>query len=363
MASRRELSSGSALATPLGGTISGSNLGRFGLQGRLAMPTGGGGPASVAYAQDGSFVCVGMFDGQIRIFSPAAPQKEVMVLTSAMTPEGHSMRSPVTALAFRPASATLAGRNVLLAACSDGNITHWHLGTPKLLHSMREDGNETYCADYAPTGTAFATGGRDTIVRLYDEETRRLVAPLQQGRAAEIPAHSARVTSLKFLSDQTLLSAGWDYTVQVWDLREGRAVRSLFGPYLTGDALDARGDTVLTGSARAKDQLELWSLSKGERIAAIPWPKDGAVAGASEVILPDVLCAKFNSSGTEIAAGGKNDFRVFDARTAAVIGDIRDQFSGPLPHCVYACAWSPSDQEVAVASADGNVFLANRQRQ
>ena len=58
---------------------------------------------------------------------------------------------------------------------------------------------------------------------------------------------------------------GWDNTVQIWDIREGSAVRSLYGPHICGDALDIVGDEILTGSWRAETQLEVWSLSTGTK--------------------------------------------------------------------------------------------------
>lgn len=52
-----------------------------------------------------------------------------------------------------------------------------------------------------------------------------------------------------------LLSGGWDNNVKIWDLRTGAAVRSIYGPYICGDALDIHDGYVLTGSWRADRQL------------------------------------------------------------------------------------------------------------
>ena len=65
--------------------------------------------------------------------------------------------------------------------------------------------------------------------------------------SADRPAHhSGRGLPLCLL--QVMLSGGWDKTVQVWDQRAGPlAVRSLYGPFICGDALDLKGDRILTG--------------------------------------------------------------------------------------------------------------------
>jgi hypothetical protein len=36
--------------------------------------------------------------------------------------------------------------------------------------------------------------------------------------------------------------------VQVWDVRVGYAVRSIYGPHICGDSLDLDGNTIVTGT-------------------------------------------------------------------------------------------------------------------
>jgi hypothetical protein len=71
------------------------------------------------------------------------------------------------------------------------------------------------------------------------------------------------VFAVKFHPDDEnlILSAGWDNTVQIYDLRAGLAVRTIFGPHVCGDALDiataAGGGYLLTGSWRPEEQLQV----------------------------------------------------------------------------------------------------------
>jgi COMPASS component SWD3 len=67
---------------------------------------------------------------------------------------------------------------------------------------------------------------------------------LTYGRLGSVrPGHSNRVFSIKFNPDDEniLLSGGWDNTVQIWDIRAGASVRSIFGPHICGDAMDIYG--------------------------------------------------------------------------------------------------------------------------
>jgi len=67
-------------------------------------------------------------------------------------------------------------------------------------------------------------------------------------------------------------------------------VRSIFGPYLCGDALDVRRGRVLTGAHRGEAPLQMWDLGSGRLATNLPyWQPDG---GAS-----NIYSAKFVHGG------------------------------------------------------------------
>eukprot|EP00427_Karlodinium_veneficum_P005719 CAMPEP_0169173946 /NCGR_PEP_ID=MMETSP1015-20121227/64205_1 /TAXON_ID=342587 /ORGANISM="Karlodinium micrum, Strain CCMP2283" /LENGTH=156 /DNA_ID=CAMNT_0009247615 /DNA_START=29 /DNA_END=499 /DNA_ORIENTATION=+ len=108
---------------------------------------------------------------------------------------------------------------------------------------------------------------------------------------------------------QVLVSGSWDKLLQFWDTRVGNAVRQILGPYVCGDSVDVsyNGDTVLTGSSRAKNQLQLWDFGTGKIVETIPWNSKNPCS---------VLAAQFSkhdSSNTIIAGGsGTNEVKLFD---------------------------------------------------
>ena len=67
------------------------------------------------------------------------------------------------------------------------------------------------------------------------------------------PGHNNRIFCAKFCKeeDSLIISGGWDQTVKVWDLRSGDPVRSIFGPYITGDSIDIHDGFILTGSQKS----------------------------------------------------------------------------------------------------------------
>merc|ERR1712232_1281471 len=105
-------------------------------------------------------------------------------------------------------------------------VQHWHVKSGKCLHTIKEDKNPIFCLDYAEDGSTFCTAGRDRILRVYDEATKQLKAQLIDGDQKTTAGHSNRVFALKCVDPHTVISGGWDNTVQIWDLRRGYSVRS-----------------------------------------------------------------------------------------------------------------------------------------
>ena len=54
--------------------------------------------------------------------------------------------------------------------------------------------------DYNPNGTAFATAGKDNVIRIYDEETKKVSRELNSIKWHK-PGHNNRIFSVKFKKD------------------------------------------------------------------------------------------------------------------------------------------------------------------
>ncbi len=113
-----------------------------------------------------------------------------------------------------------------------------------------------------------------------------------QGEGGLIPGHSMRIYSVKFLDHDPnlLLTGGWDERIIIWDLRQENPIRSIYGTYIGGNAIDFADNTILTASYRDEDTLQLWDFGTTKLKETLPWSKKG---GKDSEPCP-LYCCKFS---------------------------------------------------------------------
>mmetsp|Transcript_707 Transcript_707/g.990 ORF Transcript_707/g.990 Transcript_707/m.990 type:complete len:215 (-) Transcript_707:240-884(-) len=102
----------------------------------------------------------------------------------------------------------------------------------------------------------------------------------------KLTGHGNRIFCVKFnKGDQNMIvSGGWDNNIFVYDMRYRGPVHAIYGPHICGDAIDFKSDgyTMLAGSYRGEDALEVYDLRMMKRSRVIPWQGNGA-----EELLPN----------------------------------------------------------------------------
>jgi WD40 repeat protein len=136
---------------------------------------------------------------------------------------------------------TLAGCGSQPRQQADIIIEHAHSGGSSL--------------DISPDSKTLASGGWSGFVRLWDLETGR---NLRSWRA-----HTDSVNGIFFLPDGTILTAGYDGRVSLWN-RTGKEIRSRKVLPVTASDIDIAHDRFVTGH---KDgTLIVWNLGSGQEI-------------------------------------------------------------------------------------------------
>lgn len=234
---------------------------------------------------------------------------------------------PITSvIKWKPHTDTKDMENILLCGDNAGNITKYDVTDGMIVDQIPwkgEEENKIYAMDYTKNGRHFAAVGLDGIVRVYDDITMKLTQesdPFKSGHGG----HSNRVFAVKFSNEDSnlLVSGGWDNSIIIHDLREKGPVNAILGAYICGEALDFKGDKILSGSNRMDKQLQIWSLKTTNLLNNVDWNGEGMFKDREKCRL---FCAKFmehTDSGKQfIVAGGgiTNELRIFNSELNPIV--------------------------------------------
>lgn len=252
---------------------------------------------SCGVSPDGELIAVGFRNGNFTVYN--AENLEVV-----STVDYESMAA-CTSVRFRPDIPNSSTRNVVIAGQGD-TFAHYHASTGKLLRAVQEEDNSINIVGARSDGEWCATAGSDGVVRVYDETRQVPVVRLSDGNGTTTAGHSNSIFGLCWrpADFQVLLTGGWDRTVQIWDLRVGRSVRSLRGPYICGDALDTVGSSIVTGSWRHGSPLQVWDYGSGRLTTNLPFwqpEPEACMLYATRLARPSVVKGV---AAAEVWAGG-----------------------------------------------------------
>jgi WD40 repeat protein len=146
------------------------------------------------------------------------------------------------------ALAVQAGGRVLASGGADRVVKLWKLpglDSGRLLRVLRGHTERVFDVAFSPDGRSLASAGRDHVVRVWDPDTgaTRLV----------LAAHGESVRGVAFAGDRTLVSAGNDARVFIWDVAGRPPTRLAAFPAgqpaeVHAVAVTSDGSAVATGS-------------------------------------------------------------------------------------------------------------------
>ena len=297
---------------------------------------------SCCYDYDDYYLAFGSDDSIIRVYKTTLNKLACCFTDSA------NYGVPLTCIKFKPITVD----NILMSCRVNGAVSFWNIEKNQLISSFKEE-NYIYTCEYSRDGTKFATAGYDTKIRVYDQNTLQMVSTLQKDeKNNERLGHTNRIYGLKSWAEhpEIMLSGGWDETVFLWDTRVGHHVEYLYGPLICGDSLDIKGQSILTGSWRNHNQLQIWDIRNKKNAIDVLW--ENLDNSEEKNKRNHIYVSQFNkTSDRYIIAGttGANEIRIFDKNENYQCMDVITGFQKP----VYTLNFNNLDQKIAFGSGNG----------
>jgi WD40 repeat protein len=258
-----------------------------------------------------------------------------------------------------------ADKNLCLTGAADGVARLWDLDDSKATEPVRElkDGHKgtINCVAFGPKGTWCATGGDDRAICLWNTANGELLKKLAAaGReysrngsgSGGSPGHRGAVTSLQFLSETQLVSAGSDKTMMIWTLKNDGSVDGVPA------VLDRRtGDVPVLCGCAGKKQV-LFDNGRELRVLTLPDRHTVGVLQNASGAMNFTTMALFSPDGQSILTAGGSEGRLQLWRAP-------DKDSRPYELCqlVYPAAaatcgaFSPDDKFLVTGTRDRQVVV------
>ena len=163
------------------------------------------------FNHEDTMAACGYSDGCVRVFNLGTDNKIAEIQAGGKEP------GPINALRWRPINENNSNTAaVILVANTNGHLYQFAAKTGKEIFHTVEEGNYIMAMDYVPTGHTFCTAGKDNHIRIYDEETKKIVRELSAVKWHK-QGHNNRIFSVKFKKDEPdiLVSGGWDQNVGI----------------------------------------------------------------------------------------------------------------------------------------------------
>jgi WD40 repeat protein len=310
---------------------------------KLVLPGHAGGVPGVAFSPNGRLLASAGKDDSVKVWDPVTGEKVKKL----------ALRGKAQALAFSPDSRTLA------TADWAGDLRlwdvpeHWHLPWKDQTVPKHGLGNAIWSVAFSRDGTWFAASGKGGL-RVW-RVLRRAEGAAPQGLLLQLPpkvVDDEKITALCFSPDSKRLawvSRGKEdtgHSICLCDLPDVEVWRRLpagpHGPVLPLAFFPDSRHVTFVGDKEVP--VEVWDVVRGQEVASY---------GSEELVSGNGIIA-LSADGARLASSGNRTVTIWDTESHKLLLALPEERSS-----VWALAWSPDRERLAVGSSDGGLVIWN----
>lgn len=191
-----------------------------------------------------------------------------------------------------------------------------------------------WCISVSKNGKYIRTGSNDGNIRIWDRESKKLLANLRKQEDVDHPVHDFAFTA----DGKRCLSVGFPSYVVLWDIPEQKIVKEFVGHVDRVWTVCISPDESKGVSAGWDGTIRIWDLKSGEEVRVI------------EANIGKVLALVYSRDGKSLIAGGRSKVVQFDIST----GQAQWEFDEQRVY-VNALSVSSDGQFIVTGSRDNTV--------